>query len=87
VGLPANESILNPLLDQLINKLNMKKGPVVPTGVMARQIDKNHILYLNVTGEAKEVQMKGNSRSILRDKTFAGKFTIAPFEPEFIETE
>ena len=35
VGLPANESILNPLLDELINKLNMKKGPDVPSGESA----------------------------------------------------
>ena len=87
VGLSANEKILNPLLDNLINQLNIKKGPDVPAGVMARQIDKNHILYLNVTGESKEIQLKGNSRSILWDKTYKGNFTIAPFEPEFIETE
>lgn len=87
VGLPANESILNPLMDELINKLKIKKGPEVPSGVMARQIDKNHFLYLNVTGEAKEVQMKANSRSILWDKNYKGNFTIAPYEPEFIETE
>ena len=85
VGLPAKGEILNPLLDELINELSIKKGPDVPSGVMARQIDKNHILYLNVTGEAKEVQMKENSRSILWDKDYNGNFTISPYEPEFIE--
>jgi beta-galactosidase len=86
VGLPANGNILNPLLDELINELGIRKGPEVPSGVMARQIDKNHILYLNVSGEPKEIQMKGNSRSILYDKEYKGNFTIAPYEPEFIET-
>ena len=85
VGLPANADVLNPLLDQLINELSIKKGPDVPTGVMARQIDKNHFLYLNVSGETKEIQMKGNSRSILFDKDYKGNFTIAPYEPEFVE--
>ena len=85
IGLPAKGEILNPLLDDLINELSIKKGPDVPSGVMARQIDKNHILYLNVTGEAKEIQMKENSRSILWDKDYKGNFTIAPYEPEFIE--
>jgi beta-galactosidase len=85
VGLPANGSVLNPLLDELINELGIKKGPEVPSGVMARQIDKNHFLYLNVSGEPKEIQMKGNSRSILSDKEYKGNFTIAPYEPEFIE--
>jgi beta-galactosidase len=85
VGLPANGDVLNPLLDELISELSIKKGPDVPSGVMARQIDKSHFLYLNVSGESKEVQMKGNSRSILFDKDYNGNFTIAPYEPELIE--
>jgi beta-galactosidase len=85
VGLPAKGDVLNPLLDDLINELGIKKGPDVPSGVMARQIDANHILYLNVSGEAKEIQMKRNSRSVLFDKDYNGNFSIAPYEPEFIE--
>ena len=85
VGLPAKGEVLNPLLDELINDLGIKKGPDVPSGVMARQIDKNHILYLNVSGDPKEIQMKGKSRSILFDKDYAGNFTIPPYEPEFVE--
>ena len=85
VGLPANGDVLNPLVDELISELGIKKGPEVPSGVMARQIDKNHFLYLNVSGEPKEIPMKGNSRSILFDKDYTGKFTLAPYEPEFIE--
>jgi beta-galactosidase len=84
-GLPAKAEILNPLLDDLIRELSLQKGPDVPSGIMARQIDRNHILYLNVTGEAKEVQMKENARSILWDKNYNGNFMIAPYEPEFIE--
>jgi beta-galactosidase len=85
IGLPANGDVLNPLLDELINELFIKKGPDVPVGVMARQIDKNHFLLLNVSGEPKEIQIKGNSRSILYDEVYTDNFTIAPYEPEFIE--
>jgi len=85
VGLPANGDVLSPLLDELISELSIKKGPEVPSGVMARQIDKNHFLYLNVSGDAKEIPIKGNSRSILFDKDYTGSFMIAPYEPEFIE--
>jgi beta-galactosidase len=85
VGLPAKGEILGPLLDELIEVLSIKKGPEVPVGVMSRQIDKNHILYLNVSGEPKEIQMKGNSRSLLFEKDYKGNFMIAPFEPEFVE--
>ena len=85
VGLPARGETLGALVDELIAELGIKKGPDVPSGVMARQIDKTHCLYLNVSGEPKEIQMKGKSRSILFDKDYAGNFTIAPYEPEFIE--
>ena len=85
VGLPADGNTLNPLLDELIDRLKIKKGPEVPSGIMARQIDKNHFLYLNVSSESKLIQMKVKSRSILFDKNYEGNFTIAPYEPELIE--
>jgi beta-galactosidase len=87
VGLAANEDVLNPLLDELMNELGIKKGPEVPNGVMARQIDSTHFLYLNTTGEPKEIQIKGKSKSILFEKNYSGNFTIAPYEPEFIEVK
>jgi beta-galactosidase len=87
VGLSANENVLNPLLEELINKLNIKKGPNVPSGIMARQIDENHFLYLNVTGETKQIQLKGKLQSILFDKNYNDTFSIAPYEPEFIEVK
>jgi len=86
VGLPAIGEVLNPLLDDLIGELAIKRGPEVPAGVMARQIDNNHLLYLNMSGEAKTIPLKGNSYSLLLDKNYTGNFTIAPYEPEFIET-
>jgi beta-galactosidase len=85
VGLPAKVEVLNPLLDELINELSIKKGPEVPEGVMARQIDKNHLLCLNVSTEPRKIELKGKSRSILFDKDYTDRFTIEPFEPEFVE--
>jgi beta-galactosidase len=87
VGLPAKGEVLGSLIDELITELGMKKGPDVPSGVMARQIDTNHFLYLNVSYEPREIKMNGKSRSILFDKDYTGNFTIAPFEPEFVEIE
>src|SRR4030042_3684927 len=81
VGVPSNGNVLNPLLDDLISELSIKKGPNVPIGVMARQIDKNHFLYLNVSGETKEIKMNEKSHSILFDKDYTGNFTIAPYDP------
>ncbi|MBN1950010.1 MAG: beta-galactosidase [Bacteroidales bacterium] len=85
VGLPADKKILDNLLDDLIEQLDIKKGPEVPTGVMARQLDEKHILYLNVSTEPQEIRMKVKSESILFDRKYDGNFVIEPFEPEFIE--
>jgi len=85
VGLPADGNVLGGIVDELINELGIKKGPEVPSGVMARQIDDKHFLYLNVSGESKEIKMNGNSKSILFDKNYNGNLTISPYEPEFIE--
>jgi beta-galactosidase len=87
IGLPAKVDILNPLLDDLIQELSIQKGPEAPDGVMARQIDKNHLLYLNVSGEPQKIVFKGKSRSILFDKDYTDEFTIEPFEPDFVESK
>jgi beta-galactosidase len=87
VGLPAKGEVLDGLVDELIVELSIKKGPDVPSGVMARQIDSNHFLYLNVSADPKTIQMNGKSRSILLDKNYTGNFTLAPYEPDFIEVE
>jgi len=87
IGLPARGEIIGPVLDDLISELSIKKGPDVPEGIMARQIDKNHFLYLNISSEPREIQMKGKSKSILYDKDYTGNFTIAPYEPDFVELE
>jgi len=85
VGLPAKVDILNHLIDDLINELSIKKGPDVPEGIMARQIDRNHFLYLNVTDKPKKIILKGRSRSLLYDKDYYNEFVIYPYEPDFVE--
>ena len=85
IGLPAKGEVLTPLVDQLIGELSMRKGPEAPPGVMARQVDKDHVLYLNVSGDAKEITLKGSGRSLLFDKDYKEHFFIRPYEPEFIE--
>jgi beta-galactosidase len=85
VGLSANSGVMGPLADDLIDTLAIRKGPEVPAGVMARQIDGRHVLYLNISGEPKSIRLKGPSRSVLYDREYGEEVTIAPYEPEFIE--
>lgn len=85
IGLPAKGEVINPIVDELIIELSIKKGPESPSGVMARNIDNKHVLYFNTTGEPQSIEIKGKAKSILFDKEYNGKFTLEPYEPEFIE--
>ncbi len=85
VGLPVRSQVLDPILDQLIDELAIRKGPATPSNVVARKIDDRHILYLNLGKESRIVELKGNVRSILWDRDYTDQFTLGPFEPEFVE--
>lgn len=85
VGLPASGEVLSPLVDDLINELGIKKGPQVPDGIMARQIDKNHILYLNTGRNPAEIKVKGTFKGILTGKAYVDSFTLPSEEPELVE--
>jgi beta-galactosidase len=87
IGLPAREALLDLILDDIIDRLAIQSGPQVPAGVMARQIDPTHQLYLNLDGIAKRIELKGRAHSILRDLEYEGGFFLGPFEPDFIATE
>ena len=87
VGLPARVEVLDAVIGDLIDRLAIKTGPRVPGGVMARQIDATHILYLNLEGTAKRVDLKGRSRSILYDRDYVDGFELGPYEPEFVGME
>jgi len=86
IGLPAEKALLDPVIDELVNTLAITKGPKVPTGVLARQIDTKHILYLNTGRNPAEISLKGSCKGILSGKRFVDSFTLQPEEPELIET-
>ena len=87
VGLPANSGALNVIVDKLIAQLDIKRGPEVPAGVMARNIDANHVLYLNTTSLPLKIKIKGKAKSLLYDKSYDNEFDIQPFEPDFIVSD
>jgi beta-galactosidase len=87
MGIPARGEVLDPLLSDLISELSIRKGPAVPEGVMARQIDDRHFLYLNMSREPKVIRIRGNFHSLIQEKDFTDSLNLAPFEPDFIELE
>lgn len=78
---------MNAVADELIADLGIDPGPHVPAGVMARQIDAKHVLYLNLDGAAKSIAIPGPSRSILYDRNYRDGFQLGAFQPDFIELQ
>jgi len=85
IGLPAREAVLDVVLGELIDKLAIPTGPKVPAGVMARYLGKTHALYLNLDSEPKCIELKGRSKSILRERNYVDSFVLDPHEPDFVE--
>jgi beta-galactosidase len=85
IGIPARESVIAPLIDDLSKLLSLKSGPATPQGVLARFIDRKHILYLNITNQDQKIDFNGEAKSILTGKDYKGQLLLKPNEPEFIE--
>ena len=85
LGLPSGCGLIGTIMDQLIADLGITPGPDVPEGIMARQIDKDHYLYLNVTDQAKIINVKGEAKGLITGKTYKDEVLISQFEVEFIE--
>ncbi len=87
LGLPAGAGLMGDILDDLISELGIRKGPDVPAGVMARDVDSKHSLYLNATGQVVEIKVPGKAKGLITGNSYKGVVTIPPYEVEFIEKQ
>ncbi|MGK3958801.1 beta-galactosidase [Arthrobacter sp. R4] len=85
LGLPARRPLFDAILDSEIKHTNIRPALEVPPGVLARQIDETHILYVNLDGVSKPITSSGSSRSILYDREYQNSFTLGPFDADFVE--
>jgi beta-galactosidase len=85
VGIPARDALIEPMIADLIAQRGLNTGPAAPAGVMARQIDATHRLYLNLDGTPKKIDLPGAAHSVLRNVDYRDDFELPPFEPDFIE--
>ncbi len=85
LGLPSGAGLGGEIMDMLIDELGITPGPDVPEGVMARDIDDRHSLYLNPTDKEQVIKISGKAKGILTGKTYKDEVILPPFEAEFIE--
>lgn len=85
LALPSGAGLSGEIMDMLIDDLDITKGPDVPQGVMARDIDDRHSLYLNTTDKEQTIKISGKAKGVLTGKIYKEEVIIPPFEAEFIQ--
>ncbi|MFN3668210.1 MAG: beta-galactosidase [Brevundimonas sp.] len=84
VALPAQPAVLTPLYRSLYAGLGIERGPVTPDGVYARVVE-GRTLYVNTTGEAREIAIEGRGRGVLSGENFSGSMSLRPWAAEVVE--
>nr|WP_254504360.1 beta-galactosidase [Duganella vulcania] len=83
VATPAQPQIMGPLYRQLYASLGIAPGPKTPDGVYARTVE-GRTLYVNTTGEAKDVAIDGAMTGVLGGKQWSGTLRLEPLGVELL---
>ena len=84
VAVPAQMSVLAPLVRSLYAKLGIERGPETPAGVYARAVE-GRTLYVNTTGEEKTVPAKGRHSGIVSGAAYEGVIRLKPYDADLVE--
>ena len=84
VAVPAQMSVLTPLVRDLYADLHIEKGPATPAGVYARVVDAR-TLYVNTTGEEKTVPIQGKKHGVLTGAYYDGAIRLKAYDAELVE--
>jgi beta-galactosidase len=80
----AQPQLMRPLYRQLYASLGLEPGPKTPEGVYARAVD-GRVLYVNTTGEAKDVAIDGAMKGVLTGKSWTGTLRLEPMGIELVQ--
>jgi beta-galactosidase len=75
---------MGPLYRQLYESLGIAPGPKTPDGVYARVVD-GRTLYVNTTGEPKDVVVDGAMNGVLTGKRWSGLLHLEPLGIDLLE--
>lgn len=84
VAAAAQAPLMRPLYRQLYAGLGLEPGPKTPEGVVARAVD-GRVLYVNTTGEARDVPIEGTMQGVLSGKRWTGALRLEPLGVELLE--
>jgi beta-galactosidase len=84
VATAAQPKLMGPLYRQLYESLGIAPGPKTPDGVYARVVD-GRTLYVNTTGESKDVVIDGVMNGVLTGKRWSGVLRLDPMGVDLLE--
>ncbi len=84
VAVPAQMSVLAPLVRDLYPKLGIQRGPDTPSGVYARVVE-GRTLYVNTTAEEKAIAINGVKRGIVSGESYDGEIRLKPHGADLVE--
>jgi beta-galactosidase len=84
VAVPAQMSVLAPLVRGLYSQLGIEKGPETPSGVYARLVE-GKTLYVNTTGEEKSISIHGSKRGLISGSTYQDVIRLKAYDTDLVE--
>jgi len=84
VATAAHPQLMRPLYRQLYASLGIVPGPKTPDGVYARVVE-GRTLYVNTTGEPKDVVIEGAMHGALTGKRWEGTLRLEPLGVDLLE--
>lgn len=84
VAVPAQMSVLAPLMRSLYGRVGIERGPETPAGVYARLVE-GRTLYVNTTDQAKSIDIHGTMRGIVSGKSYNSAITLGPHDADLVE--
>jgi beta-galactosidase len=75
---------MGPLYRQLYASLGIEPGPKTTDGVYAREVD-GRVLYVNTTGETRDVTIEGAMHGVLSGKRWSGTLRLEPLGVDLLE--
>jgi beta-galactosidase len=83
LAVPAQMSVLAPLVHSLYPELGIERGPETPAGVYARVVD-GRTLYVNTSGEEKTVPVQGTKRGLISGTLYQGAIRLKPYDVDLV---
>lgn len=84
VAVPAQMSVLAPLVRGLYRQVGVEKGPGAPPDVYSRVVD-GRTLYVNTAGEEKAIPIHGSKRGIISGATYQDAIRLKPYDADLVK--